>query len=40
MAVVEFAPYQKIPPEKKKADPRMNTIEAGRKPRIIFYCAT
>jgi regulator of nonsense transcripts 3 len=29
MAVVEFAPYQKVPPEKKKADPRINTIEAG-----------
>ena len=29
-AVVEFAPYQKIPPlEKKKMDNRNNTIEKG-----------
>jgi hypothetical protein len=27
MAVVEFAPYQKIPTEKKKVDARMGTIE-------------
>ncbi|KAJ6452531.1 Smg-4/UPF3 family-domain-containing protein [Mycena vitilis] len=26
-AVVEFAPYQKVPPEKKKADARSGTIE-------------
>ncbi|KAJ3812948.1 Smg-4/UPF3 family-domain-containing protein [Lentinula aff. lateritia] len=26
-AVVEFAPYQKVPPEKKKLDPRNGTIE-------------
>ncbi|KAJ4490387.1 Smg-4/UPF3 family-domain-containing protein [Lentinula aciculospora] len=26
-AVVEFAPYQKVPPEKKKIDPRNGTIE-------------
>lgn len=29
MAVVEFAPYQKIPTEKKKADARSATIEKG-----------
>lgn len=29
MAVVEFAPCQKAPPEKKKADPRVATIEQG-----------
>lgn len=28
-AVVEFAPFQKIPSEKRKADPRMGTIEQG-----------
>lgn len=28
-AVVEFAPYQKIPLEKKKADSRNGTIEKG-----------
>lgn len=28
-AVVEFAPYQKIPTEKKKVDSRLNTIEKG-----------
>jgi regulator of nonsense transcripts 3 len=28
-AVVEFAPYQKVPPEKKKADARSGTIEKG-----------
>ncbi|KAJ7643884.1 Smg-4/UPF3 family-domain-containing protein, partial [Roridomyces roridus] len=27
-AVVEFAPYQKVPPEKKKADARSGTIES------------
>jgi hypothetical protein len=30
--VVEFAPHQKIPTEKKKVDARMNTIEAGTHP--------
>jgi regulator of nonsense transcripts 3 len=28
-AIVEFAPYQKVPSEKKKADVRMGTIEQG-----------
>lgn len=28
-AVVEFAPYQKVPTEKKKADARNATIEKG-----------
>lgn len=28
-AVVEFAPYQKIPADKKKADPRSGTILDG-----------
>jgi hypothetical protein len=28
-AIVEFAPYQKIPTEKKKADNRNGTIEKG-----------
>ena len=28
-AVIEFAPYQKIPPEKKKIDGRNGTIEKG-----------
>jgi hypothetical protein len=28
-AVVEFAPYQKMPPEKKKVDNRNATIEKG-----------
>jgi Smg-4/UPF3 family len=28
-AVVEFAPYQKVPSEKKKADARTATIEKG-----------
>jgi len=28
-AVIEFAPYQKIPPEKKKVDGRNGTIEKG-----------
>ena len=28
-AVVEFAPCQKVPAEKKKADPRIGTIEQG-----------
>ena len=29
IAVVEFAPFQKVPNEKKKADSRANTIERG-----------
>lgn len=29
VAVVEFAPYQKIPSEKKKADGRVGTVEQG-----------
>ena len=29
IAVVEFAPFQKIPPERKKVDPRAGTIEGG-----------
>ncbi len=29
MAVVEFAPYQKVPNEKKKPDARIGTIEKG-----------
>lgn len=28
-AVVEFAPYQKVPTEKKKPDARVGTIEKG-----------
>lgn len=28
-AVVEFAPFQKVPPEKKKGDARSGTIEKG-----------
>ena len=28
-AVVEFAPYQKLPSEKKKVDSRAGTIEQG-----------
>lgn len=28
-AVVEFAPFQKVPPEKKKVDPRAGTITEG-----------
>ena len=28
-AVVEFAPYQKVPSEKKKVDVRAGTIEKG-----------
>lgn len=28
-AVVEFAPYPKIPSEKRKPDPRNGTIERG-----------
>ena len=28
-AVVEFAPCQKVPADKKKADPRIGTIEQG-----------
>ena len=28
-AVVEFAPFQKLPKEHAKADPRMGTIETG-----------
>ena len=29
IAVVEFAPFQKVPNEKKKADTRAGTIEKG-----------
>lgn len=29
IAVVEFAPFQKVPNEKKKADSRAGTIEKG-----------
>lgn len=29
VAVVEFAPCQKTPPEKKKVDPRIGTIVNG-----------
>lgn len=34
-AVVEFAPYQKIPGEKSKTDSRIATIEEGML-RILF----
>lgn len=27
--VLEFAPCQKVPPEKKKVDPRIGTVEQG-----------
>lgn len=30
VAVVEFAPFQKVPSEKKKVDGRMGTIEKGQ----------
>ena len=30
VAVVEFAPFQKAPPEKKKIDSRMGTIDQGK----------
>jgi regulator of nonsense transcripts 3 len=30
-AVVEFAPYQKVPPEKKKVDARSGTLEKGMR---------
>ena len=29
VAVVEFAPSQKVPPEKKKVDTRIGTIDQG-----------
>ncbi|KAH8112273.1 Smg-4/UPF3 family-domain-containing protein [Phellopilus nigrolimitatus] len=37
-AVVEFAPHQKVPPEKKKADPRNGTIEQDED--YISYVAS
>lgn len=30
-AIVEFAPFQKVPAEKKKVDARNNTIDKGEK---------
>jgi len=33
-AIVEFAPYQKIPSDKKKPDARNGTIEKGPNPSI------
>ena len=40
VAVVEFAPFQKVPNEKKKADSRAGTIEKGmyirRLPRSLL----
>ena len=34
IAVVEFAPFQKVPNEKKKADTRAGTIEKG-----VHFCS-
>jgi hypothetical protein len=31
-AVVEYAPFQKVPKPKKKVDPKENTIETGTHP--------
>ena len=37
-AVVEFAPYQKIPKSKpKKTDSKKGTVEQGTSTRITFY---
>ena len=43
-AVVEYAPFQKVPAEKKKTDARNNTIDKGRWDRfplivhLIYLC--
>ena len=34
-AVVEFAPFQKVPSEKKKQDPRSGTITEGKRANIL-----
>ena len=37
VAIVEFAPCQKIPPEKKKVDPRVGTIANGMSSAGYFH---
>lgn len=36
-AVVEFAPYQKVPSDRKKQDARVGTIDKGLQPDPIVY---
>ena len=38
IAVVEFAPFQKIPTEKKKVDSRIATIEKGKPYLPVNTC--
>lgn len=40
IAVVEFAPYQKIPTEKKKVDSRIATIEKGEHNWFLWSGST
>ena len=37
IAVVEFAPCQKVPPEKRKLDSRMGTIEQGTFFDFLYF---